>query len=87
MFNTIIKSVFGSANERYIKSARKVVAQINALEPQLQALSDEELQAQTAKLRGLIDGGAKLDDILPEAFATCVPSAPCARPRAGPAPR
>ncbi len=70
MFNTIIKSVFGSANERYIKSARKIVAQINALEPQLQALSDEELQGQTAKLRGLIDGGAKLDDILPEAFAT-----------------
>ncbi len=70
MFNTIIKSVFGSANERYIKSARKLVAQINALEPQIQPLSDEDLQGQTAKLRGLIDGGAKLDDILPEAFAT-----------------
>jgi preprotein translocase subunit SecA len=70
MFSSVIKSVFGSANERYIKAARKIVAQINALEPQIQALSDEELQGQTNKLRGLIDGGAKLDDILPEAFAT-----------------
>jgi preprotein translocase subunit SecA len=70
MFNSVIKSVFGSANERYIKAARKTVAQINALEPQIQPLSDEELQGQTNKLRGLIDGGAKLDDILPEAFAT-----------------
>ncbi len=70
MFNTLAKSLFGSANDRYIKSARKVVAEINALEPQIQALTDEELQGQTNKLRGLIDGGAKLDDILPEAFAT-----------------
>ncbi|MFN7158038.1 MAG: preprotein translocase subunit SecA [Erythrobacter cryptus] len=70
MFNTIIKSVFGSANDRYIKAARKIVAKINALEPQMQAMSDEELKAQTAKLRGLIDEGASLDDILPEAFAT-----------------
>ncbi|MEE4315640.1 MAG: preprotein translocase subunit SecA, partial [Erythrobacter sp.] len=70
MLNTIIKSVFGSANDRYVKSLRKIVTQINALEPQVQALSDEDLQAQTAKLRGLIDNGAKLDDILPEAFAT-----------------
>jgi len=70
MLNTIIKSVFGSANDRYVKSLRKIVAQINALEPQIQALSDEELKAQTAKLRGLVDNGAKLDDILPEAFAT-----------------
>ncbi|WP_017665227.1 preprotein translocase subunit SecA [Porphyrobacter sp. AAP82] len=70
MFSSVIKSVFGSANERYIKAARKIVAQINALEPQIQALSDEELQGQTNRLRGLIDGGAKLDDILPEAFAT-----------------
>jgi preprotein translocase subunit SecA len=70
MFSSVIKSVFGSANERYIKAARKVVDQINALEPQIQALSDAELQGQTDKLRGLIDNGAKLDDILPEAFAT-----------------
>ncbi len=70
MFNAIAKSVFGSANDRYVKSLGKIVNQINALEPQVQALTDAELQGQTAKLRGLIDNGAKLDDILPEAFAT-----------------
>jgi preprotein translocase subunit SecA len=70
MLNTIIKSVFGSANDRYVKQLRKIVAQINALEPELQALSDEELKGQTVKLRALVDNGAKLDDILPEAFAT-----------------
>jgi preprotein translocase subunit SecA len=70
MFNTIAKTLFGSANDRYIKSARKIVTQVNALEPQIQALSDDELQGQTARLRGLIDAGSSLDDILPEAFAT-----------------
>ncbi|MBU2587029.1 MAG: preprotein translocase subunit SecA, partial [Alphaproteobacteria bacterium] len=70
MFNSIIKSVFGSTNDRYVKSLRKIVLQINAIEPEIQALSDADLQGQTAKLRGLIDDGAKLDDILPEAFAT-----------------
>ena len=70
MFNSLIKAVFGSSNDRYVKSLRNIVAQINALEPQLQALSDEDLKAQTAKLRALVDNGAKLDDILPEAFAT-----------------
>ncbi|MFM7405006.1 MAG: preprotein translocase subunit SecA, partial [Erythrobacter sp.] len=70
MFNSLVKSVFGLSNDRYIKSARKIVAQINSLEPQTQALSDEELQGQTDKLRALIDSGAKLDDVLPEAFAT-----------------
>ena len=70
MFNSLIKSVFGSSNDRYVKSLRKIVAQINALEPQLQARSDDDLKAQTAKLRALVDNGAKLDDILPEAFAT-----------------
>jgi preprotein translocase subunit SecA len=70
MFNSIVKSVFGSANDRYIKTLRKTVAEINALEPQMQALTDSELQAQTGKLRGLIEEGASLDDILPEAFAT-----------------
>ena len=70
MFNTIVKSVFGSSNDRYIKAAHKIVGQVNALEPELQALSDEQLQAQTDKLRGLVDAGSGLDEILPEAFAT-----------------
>lgn len=70
MFDALMKSVFGSSNDRYVKSLGKIVAQINALEPQITALSDEELQGQTAKLRGLVDNGASLDDIMPEAFAT-----------------
>jgi len=45
MFQTIAKSLFGSSNDRYVKSIGKVVNQINALEPQIQALSDDELRA------------------------------------------
>jgi preprotein translocase subunit SecA len=70
MFDALVKSVFGSSNDRYVKSLGKFVSQINALELQIAALSDEELQGQTAKLRGLVDSGATLDDIMPEAFAT-----------------
>ncbi len=70
MFQAIAKSLFGSANERYIKSLDRIVGHINALEPQLADFSDEELQAQTAKFRLKLDEGAKLDDFLPEAFAT-----------------
>ena len=70
MFNTLVKSVFGSSNDRYIKSLGKTVDQIGAFEPQIQALSDTELQAQTAKFRIELADGKTLDDILPEAFAT-----------------
>ena len=70
MINTVMKSIFGSSNERYVKSMGKTVQQINALEPQLQALSDDELRAQTDKFRDLLANGKSLDDILPEAFAT-----------------
>ena len=70
MFKSLAKSLFGSSNDRYVKSIGKIVNQINALEPQIQALSDEELKAQTDKFRRQLDDGASLDDILPEAFAT-----------------
>jgi preprotein translocase subunit SecA len=65
-----MKAVFGSSNDRYVKSLGKIVEQINALEPQIQALSDAELAAQTDKFRGQLAEGRTLDDILPEAFAT-----------------
>ena len=71
MLGNLAKSVFGSSNDRYVKSLDKIVRQIAAFEPALQALSDDELVAQTAKFRSLLDGGQTLDDILPEAFATC----------------
>ncbi|MCB2087496.1 MAG: preprotein translocase subunit SecA, partial [Sphingomonadaceae bacterium] len=70
MLNKIAKSLFGSSNDRYVKSIGKIVNQINALEPQIEALSDAELQAQTDKFRAMLESGQTLNDILPEAFAT-----------------
>ena len=70
MFGAIAKAVFGSSNDRYVKSLDKIVRKINAFEPELQALSDEQLTAQTQKFRDLLAQGQTLDDILPEAFAT-----------------
>jgi preprotein translocase subunit SecA len=70
MFETLFKSVFGSSNDRYVKSMSKIVERVNALEPMIKELSDEALQAQTDKFRELLDEGKTLDDILPEAFAT-----------------
>jgi preprotein translocase subunit SecA len=70
MIQNLAKALFGSSNDRYVKSLDKTVRQINALEPQLQALSDDELAAQTQKFRDQLAAGSTLDDILPEAFAT-----------------
>ncbi|MEL0251499.1 MAG: preprotein translocase subunit SecA, partial [Novosphingobium sp.] len=69
MLGSIAKALFGSSNDRYVKSLDKVVRQIAAFEPHLQALSDEELAAQTPKFRDMLANGSTLDDILPEAFA------------------
>jgi preprotein translocase subunit SecA len=70
MLGAIAKAVFGSSNDRYVKSLDKIVRQINDFEPTLAGLSDEELAAQTVKFRAQLAGGQTLDDILPEAFAT-----------------
>ncbi|AKH41754.1 preprotein translocase subunit SecA [Altererythrobacter atlanticus] len=70
MFGALAKSIFGSANDRYVKSLQKTVDRINALEPELEALTDEQLAAQTQKFRDQLAEGKTLDDILPEAFAT-----------------
>src|SRR3954468_8926815 len=70
MFGALARRLFGSANDRYIKSLRSLVEQINELEPQLEALSDDDLKAQTPKLKARLAAGEGLDDILPEAFAT-----------------
>jgi len=70
MLGSIVKSIFGSSNERYIKSLDKVVRQIASFEPTLETMSDDELAAQTQKFRHLISEGSTLDDIMPEAFAT-----------------
>lgn len=66
---SILKKIFGSRNDRILKQYRKLVAQINALEPAVQALSDTDLAAKTAEFRQRIEQGTSLDDLLPEAFA------------------
>ncbi len=70
MLVAIAKRLFGTANDRYIKTLGKTVAEINALEPSLAALSDQELAARTPALRERLKNGETLDDILPDAFAT-----------------
>lgn len=69
-FGKIAQKIFGSSNDRRIKGYRPRVDAINALEPQIQALSDDELKGQTEKLKAELAAGKSLDDILPEAFAT-----------------
>ncbi|MEO1921047.1 MAG: preprotein translocase subunit SecA [Sphingomonadaceae bacterium] len=70
MFGNLAKTLFGSSNDRYVASIRKIVATINAYEDQIVALTDEELQGQTEKFRRQLEEGKTLDDIMPEAFAT-----------------
>ena len=68
---TIAKKVFGTPNDRKVKSVRTLVEKINALEPQFQALSDEGIKAKTAELKERVAAGESLDHVLPEAFANC----------------
>ena len=69
MFNALITRVFGSRNDRQVKSYRKNVARINNLSDEFAALSDGDLRAKTDSFRQRISEGASLEDILPEAFA------------------
>jgi len=69
MIGQLLAKVIGTQNEREIKRLRPRVAEINALEPAIQALTDEQLRAKTAEFRERVAGGATLDDLLPEAFA------------------
>ncbi|HET6538202.1 MAG TPA: preprotein translocase subunit SecA [Sphingopyxis sp.] len=70
MFSGLVKSLFGSSNERYVASIQKIVDKINALEPQMEAMDDSALQAQTPLFRQRLADGETLDKLLPEAFAT-----------------
>ncbi|HEY6049445.1 MAG TPA: preprotein translocase subunit SecA [Sphingomicrobium sp.] len=70
MFAAVAKSIFGSANDRYVRSLGKYVDAINALEPSIQALKDDELRGQTDLFRQRLANGERLDNLLPEAFAT-----------------
>ena len=69
MFDAIVRRVFGSANDRYVRGLSKFVDQINALEPEVEKLTDKGLAALTPKLKNRITNGETLDNLLPEAFA------------------
>src|SRR4029078_1501447 len=83
-FDQLLTKVFGSSNQRYLKSIQPIVEQINALEPEIKKLTDEQMRARTAEFKeqlqqgvgGITDKeerkrreGEELDEILPEAFA------------------
>ncbi|WP_300773626.1 preprotein translocase subunit SecA [uncultured Desulfovibrio sp.] len=70
MFGYIFKKIFGSKNERYLRRLRPLVARINALEPDMQALADEEFAQRMGEYRQAVQAGEKtLDELLPEVFA------------------
>ena len=69
MIGTLVKKVVGSRNERELKRMQPLVEQINALEAQIEKLSDSELRGMTATFRERLAGGESLDSLLPEAFA------------------
>ena len=70
MIGGFAKAIFGSANDRYVRSLGKIVDRINGFETTISAMTDEELRGQTGLLRRRLADGQTLDDILPEAFAT-----------------
>jgi preprotein translocase subunit SecA len=70
MLASLVKSIFGTKNARELKRIGRYVQAINALEPSLQGLDDTALRARTDELRQRVAGGATLDSVLPEAFAT-----------------
>ena len=69
MFAAIARAIFGTANDRSLKAYQRRVPQINALEPAMEALSDDALRGKTAVFRERLAQGATLDSLLPEAFA------------------
>ena len=71
MLSKTLRKIFGSRNDRIIKKLRQTVSKINALEPEIQKLSDQELAAKTAEFKQRYKDGETLDDMLEEAFAVC----------------
>lgn len=69
MITQLITKIIGSRNDRYLKQLRKVVNEINKLEPEIESLSDLELQAKTAEFKQRVEAGESIDSLLVEAFA------------------
>jgi preprotein translocase subunit SecA len=70
MIGGFAKAIFGSANDRYVRSLQKIVDRINGFEHTISAMTDDELRGQTQIFRQRLSAGTGLDEILPEAFAT-----------------
>src|SRR5215470_5359109 len=70
MFGALARRLFGSANDRYVKSLEPIVSAVNELEPELEKMSDDELRTRTERFKQQLADGVELDDILIEAFAT-----------------
>jgi len=69
VIDTLLAKVVGTQNERELKRLRPIVAQVNALEPGVTALSDEQLRAKTAEFKQRVANGETLDQLMSEAFA------------------
>src|SRR6266496_6621119 len=69
MIQKLLAKVVGTQNDRELKRLRPLVAEINALEPSIQPLTDEQLRGKTAEFKQRFADGATVDDLLPEAFA------------------
>ena len=67
---SLLKSVFGTSNDRVVRQIQSIAEAVNAVEPELEKLSDEQLRERTSQFRGRLKNGETLDDILVEAFAT-----------------
>ncbi|HPO29907.1 MAG TPA: preprotein translocase subunit SecA, partial [Candidatus Hydrogenedentes bacterium] len=70
MFFALLKKLFGTHAEREVKRYMPIVEQVRALEPRISAMTNDQLRVQTARFKQMLDQGATLDDLLPEAFAT-----------------
>ena len=68
---SLLTKIFGSRNQRLLKTLQKTVRDINALESALEQLSDDALKAKTPELKARLVAGETVDSILPEAFAVC----------------
>ena len=68
---TLARKIFGTPNDRKVKSAKALVEKINALEPEFEALSDDDIISKTAEFKSRVSNGETLDALLPEAFANC----------------
>ena len=70
MFDAVVRKLFGSANDRYVRGMGSIVSKINAMEPDISKKTDKELAALSSNYRERVNSGETLEQLLPEAFAT-----------------